>query len=159
MYVGWNVASLSKYHQRIISSGAWLDVFIICAAQTLIQHQHPHIGGFQNTLLTEKLAMIPPTQEFVQVVNVCGVHWITFSNIGCTDSSSIKVYNSLGGRLPKSKKKLVAHFLHKDHHHLLQKQLDSSDCGCFALAYATSLCCGIESSKELYDQKAMRIQE
>ena len=32
---------LSMHHQKIISSGAWLDDLIICAAQTLLQHQHP----------------------------------------------------------------------------------------------------------------------
>ena len=150
-------------HHTIISSGEWLDDLIICAAQSLLQHQYPHIGGFQNTLLAEMLAMIPPTQEFIQIINVYGDHWITIFNMGCTDSSSIKVFNSLGGRLPGSKKKVVADLLQCKRKTItiqyenVQKQLGSSDCGCFALAYATSLCCGIEPSKELYDQKAMRL--
>ena len=107
--------------------------------------------------------MTPPTHEFIQVVNICGDHWITFSNIGCTDSSSIKVYDSLGGRLSKSKKKLAADLLQSKsktitvYYENVQKQLGGSDCGCFALAYAASLCSGIEPSTELYDQKAMRI--
>ena len=80
-----------------------------------------------------------------------------------TDSSSIQVCDSLGGRISKSKKKLIAdHFQCKTksitiYHQNVQKQLGDSDCGCFALAFATSLCNGIEQSKELYDQKAMRI--
>ena len=156
---------LSNYHQKIIASGAWLDDLIICAAQTLLQHQHPHIDGFQNTVLADKLAMIPPTPEFIQVVNICGDHWITFSSIGCTDSSSIKVYDSPGGRLSKSKKKLAADLLQSKsktimvYYENVQKQLGGIDCGCFALAYAASLCSGIEPSTELYDQEAMRIHQ
>ena len=58
------------------------------------------------------------------VINVCGDHWITISNIGCTDSSSIKVFDSLGGRLPGSKKKGCRGSFamqEKDHHDSVRK--------------------------------------
>ena len=99
-----DTVQLKELHKGIIKSGAWLDDMIICAAQYLLKIQHPHIGGFQSTLLAENLSMEPQASEFVQVLNVNNCHWLTVSNIGCT-SSSIKVYDSLGGRLPRTTKK------------------------------------------------------
>ena len=103
----------------------------------------------------------PQTCEFIQILNVNQSHWLTVSNIGC-GSSSIKVYNSLGGRLPKTTKKVIADILECQKRSIaviyedVQQQEESSDCGCFALAYATTLCHGQNPSQIKYDQKAMR---
>lgn len=152
---------LSEYHRHVIGSGAWLNDLIISAAQNMLHREYPHIGGFQNPILAEKLAMVPEAGEFIQVLNVSENHWLTISNIGC-DSFSVKVYDSLGGRLPHISRKVVANILqckkqciivmHED----VQKQHGGNDCGVFALAFATSLCNGKDPSKELYDQQAMR---
>ena len=153
---------LSKKHRIIISSGAWLNDLIIFAAQNLLQSEHPFVGGFQNPVLSEKMAMVPEAGEFIQVLNVGGDHWLTVSNIGCGNHFTIKVFDSLGGRLPTSSKKVVADMLQCQKKSItiiyesVQIQDGASDCGLFALAFATSLCHGNDPSKELYDQEAMR---
>ena len=38
----------------------------------------------------------------------------------------------------------------------VQKQLGASDCGLFAVPFATDLCHGIEPTNQSYDQDAMR---
>ena len=38
----------------------------------------------------------------------------------------------------------------------VQKQINSSDCGLFALAFATDLCHGVDPQTQAYDQENMR---
>ncbi len=105
--------------------------------------------------------MLSPEKEFVQVVNVCGNHWLALSTIGC-QQSAIRVYDSMGGRLPKATLKLVADLLQSGDKAItiefvdVQQQRESNDCGLFALAFITSLCCGVEPSTVIYQQNAMR---
>ena len=156
-----DTVQLKELHKGIIKSGAWLDDMIICAAQCLLKIQHPHIGGFQSTLLAENLSMEPQASEFIQVLNVNNGHWLTVSNIGCT-SSSIKVYDSLGGRLPRTTKKVIADILQCQKRSItiiyedVQQQAGSNDCGCYAIAYATTLSHGEDPAKMQYRQQAMR---
>ena len=66
------------------------------------------------------------------------------------------------GRLPRITKKVIADLLQCKsksitiHYENVQKQNNGSDCGCFAIAFATSLCSGKEPSTEVYNQKEMR---
>ena len=151
-----------KRHRTIISSGAWLNDLIIFAAQNLLRSEHPFVGGLQDPVLSEKMAMVPEPGEFVQVLNVLGDHWLTVSNIGCGNHFTIRVFNSLRGRLPMSAKKVVADILQCQKKSItiiyesVQIPDGASDCGLFALAFAMSLCHGNNPSKELYNQEAMR---
>ena len=87
-----STVQLKESPKGMITSGAWLDDSVICAAQCLLQKQHPHIGGFQNPVLANKLSMVPQACEFIQVLNVNQSHWVAVSNIGCRPSSnSIKI--------------------------------------------------------------------
>ena len=38
----------------------------------------------------------------------------------------------------------------------MQEQRGSSDCGLFALAFITSVCCGVDPASQTYSQKEMR---
>ena len=152
---------LHMKHKNIITSGDWLDDLTISAAQNLLKRQFPYIDGLLNPCLSEKLAMEPQAGEFIQILNINGNHWITISTIGCT-SSTVKVYDSLGGRLPKHAMKVVADLMQCKKKNIrviyenVQKQRGASDCGCFAVAFATSLCYGKSLSSESYCQQAMR---
>ena len=98
-----HMKQLRIFHSR----SAWLDDQIIVAAQSTLKQQHPLFGGFQSPILGPTLAMSPPDREFVQVIIVNQNHWVALSTVGC-QLSTIRVYNSLGGRLPKHCLKLVA---------------------------------------------------
>ena len=80
------MVQLKQLHKGMITSGVWLDDSVICAAQRLLLEQHPHIGGFQNTLHAENLSMEPQVGEFIQILNINQCHWVTVSTIGCSQS-------------------------------------------------------------------------
>lgn len=90
----------------------------------------------------------------------CEDHWIAISTVGCKPST-IRVYDSLGGRLPKGGLKLVADLMQTKEKTLsiefvdVQKQKGSSDCGLFALAFIASICNGDDPTKPVYDQSSM----
>ena len=154
---------LYSKHKRILTSRSlWLDDELINAAQSLLKKQHPLISGLQPPALSSQLAMVPPDSEFVQVVNVCNNHWLALSTVGCKQST-IKVFDSLqGGGLPKHTMKLVADLMQCQDKQItlefvdVQEQRGSSDCGLFAIAFITSVCCGVDPATLNYNQKAMR---
>ena len=91
---------------------------------------------------------IPASSEFIQILNV-GRHWICMSTIGCC-TGTMQVFDSLynrpndvlidhGCRMPLSPQDAVTFFNVK-----VQKQIGGSDCGLFALAFATDLCFGLD---------------
>lgn len=130
-------------HRNIIASGNWLDDLIISAAQNSLEQQFPYIDGLLNP--SEKLAM-----EFIQIFNVNRNHRVTISTIGCT-SSTISVWqlsrevtetqDEGGGQstlcILQCKNKNIRVIYEN-----VQKQYGESDCGCFAVIFATSLCYG-----------------
>ena len=73
----------------------------------MLKQQHPVVGGLQSTTLAKSFAMEPQTGEFVQILNINDNHWIAVSTIGC-QPSTINVYDSLHGYLPKHEQKVVA---------------------------------------------------
>ena len=105
--------------------------------------------------------MEPQTGEFVQVFNVSGNHWITISTIGC-EASTLNVYDSMHGNLPTSAQRLVADLVQCREHAIkvqyidVQWQSGGTDCGLFALAFATSLCGGQDPTAISYNQGQMR---
>ena len=153
---------LGAHHKEVLQSRQWLDDKIINVAQALLKAQHPLVGGFQDIALAQKLAMTPEPGEFIQLLNVGSQHWITVSNIGCTTPFSVKVYDSMHWRLTGHEKKVVADLLQCREKAIMvsymdvQLQAGGSDCGLFALAFATSLCNGDKPEAVLYEQSSLR---
>ena len=145
----------------LLSCRTWLDDELINAAQYMLREQHPPISGFQSPLLGDCLAMTPPKGEFVQILLVCNNHWLVVSTVGCKPST-VKVFDSLGGRLPKTSLKLVADLMQTKEKAItfefvgVQKQDGASDCGLFAIAFTTSICNGHDPTTLRYNQSAMR---
>ena len=153
---------LSEDDKAVLTSPRrWLDDDIITASQNLLSKQFTKVGGFQAPSLAQKFAMEPKTGEFVQVLNVSGNHWITISTIGCKPGS-LRVYDSMHLKLSSFTKKVVADLMMTKDRAIsvtyanVQWQSGGSDCGLFALAFATSLCEGHDPSAILYNQPQMR---
>ena len=96
--------------------------------------------------------------EFVQVLNVRRSHWIAISNIGC-QGGVVNVYDSMPNcDLPRRTKQQIAAILFwkKQNFRLqfqaVQEQRGGSDCGLFAVAFATSLCVGHDPTLISYKQ-------
>jgi hypothetical protein len=139
----------------------WLDDEIVAATQHLLSLQYPAVGGLQPPVVVTSLSIEPQTHEFVQVVNVSNNHWIVPSTIGC-QPISIKIYDSLNGYLPSSITMVVCNLLMTTDKIItvtyvnVQYQIGASDCGLFALAFATSLCSGQDPATLRYEQKSLR---
>ena len=151
---------LLRKHKNILTSQlAWLDDQLINA---MLKQQHPQMNGLQSPVLADNYTMSPsPNGDLVQVIQVNNDHWLALSTVGC-QPSEIRVFDSLGGRLPQNRMKLVADLLQSKEKELtieyvhVQRQRGGSDCGLFALAFITSVCNGEDPAKHLYDQAAMR---
>lgn len=108
-----------------------------------------------------------PVKRWVQVVNLGGSHWITLSNMCTKRANAVQVYDSgFGYNLSDSMVKIICtlsfNFL-SEHDHLIvetadcQRQRGGSDCGLFALAFATELCHGVDPICRKFTQQDMRI--
>ena len=60
----------------------WLNDKITNAAQHILKKQFPLIEGFQDTLLQKEHQFRVMAEEFVQIINKSGNHWITLSTLG-----------------------------------------------------------------------------
>ena len=98
-------------------------------------------------------------------MNIAGNHWITVSNIG-SDKGAVVIYNSLYENIDASVKekfvKEIAYMIAPSYKEMalewvdIQKQVVGSDCGRFAIAVATSLCCGVLPQECFWYQSRMR---
>ena len=85
-------------------------------------------------------------------------HWITVTNIGCI-SSHIKVYDSIpSGNISSRAIQEICAMIFSDAKEItlnfppVQSQRGGSDCGLFAIAFATTLCTGFDPVHLLYNQ-------
>ncbi|CAB4021279.1 Calcium-responsive transcription factor [Paramuricea clavata] len=152
----------------VIESGEWLKDEHNDNAQAFLAKNFPHIGSLQATwvFISEECQSVgTPKEDFVQIVNVCGNHWITLSNIGCP-KDTVTLYDSLYNNLDSGSKaklhKQIADMLMPTSKHLtiqwadMQKQTGTCDCGLFAIAAATSQCYGILPQDCYWEQEGMR---
>ena len=105
--------------------------------------------------------MEPQAGEFVQIVNVQSNHWICLSTVGCKPST-INAYDSLHGCIDAHTRKLITDVLQSKHRCIevcyadVQWQSGLSDCGLFAIAFATSICSGKDPTTITFRQEDMR---
>ena len=147
---------------KSLVGGDWLTDNVINAAQKLLKQSYPHVGGLQITTRGEVLSFDIETAEFVQILNISGVHWITISTIGCSPGD-INIFDSLPTiDLPKRAKEQIAAIVCTPkrkitlHFQAAQIQVGGNDCGVFSIAFATSLCIGINPSSMSYHQDLLR---
>ena len=143
----------------IVKKTYWLHDSEIHAGQVLLKTEFPLIDGLNDPAIRGPL-VVPAMSEFVQIVNV-GSHWVCLSTLSCIPGV-VKVFDSL---YRKPNAITIEHacrmLLHTGEevtfvNEKVQKQLGGSDCGLFALAFATDLCNGLNPTDQSYDQGMMR---
>ena len=89
----------------------------------------------------------------MQILHVHGNYWITISSMFCK-SNEIDIFDSLNiGSISKEDQKQIAALIFTKENDItlnfpiVQMQGGSSDCGLFAIAFATSLCCGFNPAQ------------
>ena len=134
----------------------WLDDRIINHAQELIKRKYKDTDGLQDPVL-QRFATVDGT--FVQVLHVNNNHWICVAG---NKNNEISVYNSMGGNLSQDTVHVIARMVKCEDEEFMvklmpvQHQTNGSDCGLFALAFATDFAEGIDPSERYYDEKALR---
>ena len=99
----------------------------INAAQQLLKEQFPNIDGLQDSLLSQ-LSFNPSVNEGIQIHHTEQCHWVT--SIG----GSLSVYDSLYSSLTINDKKILNVDVPS-----AQAQMETVDCGLFAIAFACYL--------------------
>ena len=120
------------------------------------------MGKLQSSILGETLAFAVQRGDFVQILNVANSHWITVSNIGFP-AGHVQVFDSLpSGDVSECTKEQIAVLLCTKERQItldypaVQIQEGRSDCGVFAVAFATSLCTGDSPAIITYHQPSLR---
>lgn len=137
-------------------------------AQSLLKEQFPHLGGFQNSLLSQNYGFIPQDRESIQIHFVGGNHWCVSASIGdevtLYDSSlTCCLHSSLTHQMALIYRPLIdTNDEDGEDHEIVvcisdvQQQVGSTDCGVFAVAFALHLALGEDPSLLIFDQKSMR---
>ncbi|XP_038046878.1 uncharacterized protein LOC119721064 [Patiria miniata] len=154
---------LSAKDVEILYSGEWLTDDHVTAAQKLLRRQFPALAGLQEPVLGEILQFEPMTKDGAQVMLNGGGHWVTV----CRKDGEVKLLDSKnGGLTPKLSRQIVNLCGEKKEERsaaglrvqlpVVHPQRGSSDCGLFALAYATEVAYGGSPELAVFDQRAMR---
>ena len=68
---------------------------VIFAAQQLLKQQHPHVCGLQDPMLQLTSTFeVMRNEQFVQILNRAGNHWITIYTMDC-NPGTVNVYDSM----------------------------------------------------------------
>ena len=130
----------------------------------LLRKQYRNQNGLQSMLhLQYKLQWSSCPDDFIQIINVSGQHWVCASNVLCShgigevyDSipsysiGSHSLFRQLAGILKIQEKHFHVHFVD------VQRQSGGSNCGLFAIAFATTLCGGLDPHLLNFEQSKMR---
>ncbi len=136
---------LPRLELKILSEGRWLTDRHIDATCALLRGQFQDARGLQCPLLGQNLSFLPVEPPFVQILHIGGNHWNTVVAI---DTQTVKVYDSLYHSLDAGTSKQSAAILRSSCKQIsfsienTQEQIGGSDCGLFAIAYATEYCYG-----------------
>ena len=91
----WIKSLVSHEDKNILDEGGWLSDAHIQAAHPLLRKQYPHQNGLQSTLwLQFLLKWDSDPDDFVQIINISGQHWVCASNVNCP-CSIVNVYDSI----------------------------------------------------------------
>jgi hypothetical protein len=152
----------SVYTDRnILLNGGWLTDYLINAGQNLLKKCF-HTNGFQDVSLGQTLAFdVMGCQDFIQVLNTGRHHWVTITNIGC-QSGEIDIFDSMYPTLTNSLQLQIASLLCTKEtvvtvkYRQCQLQNGATDCGLFALAFASVIASGAHPSAYQFNQSLMR---
>ena len=132
---------LTTEDKAIIVEGLQLNDKHIDYAQGILSASFPEIEGLRSVLIQKRLKL-DIEKEVVQILFIQGNHWIVMSNFQC-EQGSVNIYDSLYSDVDDETRRLVNFIfdrevsIHSVQH--VPKQKGGTDCGIFAIAFATAL--------------------
>lgn len=159
---------LSREEKAEIMGGGQLCDESVNLAQNLLAKQYPLLQGFENTTLGPLREFSVFDGPFVQILHNGTNHWICCTNLSPSNdwrvgnSDEVWCYDSLCSGVTTSTKKQIAQFLNIEGEELkihicpVQQQKGGTDCGAFAIAFATSVASHENPSVINYKQNQLR---
>ena len=132
----------------------------INAAQKLLKRLNPTMPGLENVLFSYKYEFEEQQGEFLQILYTEN-HWITIYATGMANGE-VLMYDSMHCKLSTDAKTQIVCILATDLPAIevnfmdVQRQCGGSECGLYAIAFATALACGNNPTNYIFDQKEMR---
>ena len=149
--------------ERIIMGEELCDIEINFAQQ-LLKEQFSELNGLVSTLYQDRRLQMTESlvRNKVQIIHCKGRrHWIVATTLNC-QLGEVRVYDSLFQYCGKETEHVIANLFQVGSVKLKitvsqsQKQKGGTDCGIFAIAFATALAFGINLSKLQLKQESMR---
>ena len=115
----------------------WLNDKTMTAFQNLLQQTFPHMEGLQDVLrqrVRSGYHCVPSSSAFVQVLHVGECHWVTVSNVDCSEGV-VRWYDGLHGNPSNADVNHIAAMLNCSGNKLqveimnVQRQRGANDCG------------------------------
>ena len=143
--------------KRILETGAMLIDKHINFAQRLLKEMFSEINGLRLIVLQDKEHK-EPTSNSIQIMHVNGNHWVCAATTA--KGKQVNVYDSSFISWDQASYKAVqlqfcCSMCNIKLVNGVQKQTGASDCGLFAIAYATTLAFKGDPSQTRYNQKLM----
>ena len=146
-----------------ISKTSMLPDKHIQMAQELLHRQFPHIEGLMSPSISTVRQFPVMRQEFVQVLHTGGLHWVTVSTIGCKGNNKVNLYDSLYHGISPQTEEQIASLLFVDNAEHIEvsippvvQQTNGTDCGVYAIAFATALCNNLDPTSLKFNRRAIR---
>ena len=145
---------------NILCQETWLDCDIIQAAHVCLQKVNPLIEGFQRPTLGPAWNFSIALSEFVQILHKGNAHWVCVSSVGCL-AGMVNLYDSLFHDIIELEVEEKIHNLMAESFIGIitlpvQQQKNGSDCGVFAIAFATCIVYGIKPEEVSFDIPKLR---
>ena len=145
-------------------SNKWLTDKHMHACSVLLKKAHPSQSGLHHTItLAKSPHRCASPADFVQIAHINQSHWVCISSINCppgvvdvfdsspySSSTSKVLLKQAAGLAHCQEKQLEVRFVD------VQSQNGADDCGVFAIAFATSLCIGVDPHLLSLNQDEMR---
>jgi hypothetical protein len=135
----------------------------IMMGQNLLRKAHSAVNGLMSTTLGPIGQFDVMRDDFVQILHTGVLHWVCVTNIPRRSGFANLFDSMFSGSITTSVKEQIASMLYEldndefeVHIQPVQQQTNSTDCGVFALAFATAFCFGYGVSHCNFDVGKMR---
>ena len=147
-------------HDTILSPTGWLDCKVIQECHICLQKVNPLIEGFQRPTLGPVRNFSIMTSEVVQILHTGRSHWVCISSLNCPPGI-VNLYDSLFNDIIENEveeqvKSLFGGNFQGITNVPVQRQLNGSDCGFFAVTFATCLVYGTNPQDFMFHIPQMR---
>lgn len=133
---------------------------VIQEAHGLLAKINPQISGFQRPTLGPIRQFDVMTGEFVQIVHINNNHWVCLSSIGCLPGHANLLDSLAHAVISQESRELAMNLLGPNFKGIanipVQQQHNQSDCGIFAIAFATCLVYGSNPCNVTFNIPRMR---